>query len=104
LAPELELLRDQNFAKRVLSGEPYWEDVFKELSRAVPGTVYLTELNFENGALALEGVIVSAENERVLSDFMLALEKGIFKNVQLVSSKDIQGMSKSTFELKGGFD
>jgi type IV pilus assembly protein PilM len=105
LGAELELIRDQNFVKRSLSTVPYWEDVFKELSNVVPLSVTLTELKVDAGSLLLKGVVVSPEKERVLSDFILAMEKGIFKNAQLVSSKEIQGTAgKNEFEIKCGFD
>ncbi|MEW6008539.1 MAG: pilus assembly protein PilM [Candidatus Omnitrophota bacterium] len=74
---------------QVYSREPLWHDCFVELSNIIGENVYLTRLSHLKDELTLEGVVVSKTDttESILSDLMLKLEKGIFKNVSLIESK-----------------
>ena len=100
LRPQLEQANLQNLANAVLVDEPYWEDVFKELSNIIPVDIYLTELSMKNKVIKMKGIAVSKEGEELLSDFILTLEKGIFKNVKLVKTKDLEEKAGNEFELK----
>ncbi|MBL7068365.1 MAG: type IV pilus assembly protein PilM [Candidatus Omnitrophica bacterium] len=103
IMPQLKLAETQAMADKTLTNEPYWEDVFMEISNVIPGNIYLTELNMKDGAkdgaIEIKGIVDIEEGEGVLSDFILALEKGIFKNVKLITTKDIED-TKSRFEIK----
>lgn len=94
----------QSLASKIMAEEPYWEDIFRELSHLIPSDVYLTEFTREGKKLFLKGVIVSKEKEGTLSDFILNLESGIFKNVKLVTAKERSSGSESEFELEGWVD
>jgi len=48
----------------------------------------------------MKGIVASKDGEEILSDFILILEKGIFKNVKLASTRDIKGEAGNEFELK----
>lgn len=100
LKTEHEKAARQRLTEEILAREPYWEEVFKEISNLIPKEIYLTELSFENHRLHLKGVVVAVEREKVLSDFMLSLEKGIFKNVKLVTTREREDKSAETFELE----
>ena len=76
----------------------------KELSNLIPKEIYLTELAAKGQRISLKGVIVSRNSERVLSDFTLNLEKGIFKNVKLITSRETTDPSASEFELEAWVD
>ncbi len=100
LQPPLERIATQNSANNILAEEPYWEDIFKELSNITPGDVYITELDMENKSIKVKGVIFSEEREEALSGFIFALEKGIFKNVKLVTTKEVEGKKANEYELR----
>lgn len=101
---ELEGAAAKSLANRELAAEPYWEDVFKELSNVIPADVYLTRLEMANGRIVLRGRNASPEKERALSDFILILEKGIFKDVKLVTTKATDEKLGSEFELNARVD
>ena len=96
---QLEQAKLQNSVNMILADEPYWEDVFKELSNIIPSDAYLTELSLENEVIKMKGIIVLEEGEEILSDFIRALEKGIFKNVKY-NTKDIKEKAASEFEIE----
>ncbi len=104
LGPQIEQVEAQRLTDEVLLDEPYWDDVFKELSNIIPADIYLTSLKMDNGVIGIKGVIVSDEREETLSNFILTLEKGIFKNVKLVTAKEMRDRSASEFELHCGVD
>ncbi len=104
LQPQLKKIAEQNLSNSILADEPYWEDVFKELSNITPVGVYLTELSMENKALKMKGIIFSEKREEALSDFIFALEKGTFKNVKLVTTKEIKGEMANEYELRCWID
>ena len=95
LQPQLKQIEVES----LLIDEPYWEDVFKELSNIIPVGIYLTELNMENKTMRMRGIVTSKEAEESLSNFILTLERGIFKNVKLVTSKKIEEKLVNEFEL-----
>ncbi len=80
---------------------PHWQEVLKELSHVVADRMYLVELNAEDDKLSLKGVIRGGgDAEVILSQFMLTLEKGLFKNVKLVTSKKKEKETESSeFEI-----
>jgi len=99
ILPQLKLTETQTMADRALADEPYWEDVFMEISNVIPKEMYLTELNLKGGEIEIKGIAETKEGEGVLSNFILGLERGIFKNVKLITTKDIED-TKSRFEIK----
>jgi len=100
LKPQLSQVEAQS----LLTDEPYWEDIFKELSIIIPADIYLTEFSMQNKTIIMKGVVVSREREESLSNFILALGKGLFKNVKLVTTKEIREKSANEFELICGID
>jgi Tfp pilus assembly protein PilN len=91
-------------AHRVLVDEPQWEDIFTELGNLLPPNVHLTNLKIMNNAIYLKGVVASADGEQVLANLILTLEKGLFRNVKLVASRQIEGQTGIEFELKCWID
>jgi hypothetical protein len=63
-------------------------------------------MNMEDEIVHLKGVIAGSTTAEVtLSKFMRALEKGIFKNVSLVTlKKKLPDSLTSEFEITGGID
>ena len=83
----------------LLAKEPYWDDVFKELSNIIPSDIYLTELSMENNVMRMRGIVNSQEPEESLSNFILTLERGLFKNVKLITTREITGKTANEFEI-----
>ncbi len=84
----------------IMADEPYWEDMFMELSNRVSDRLFLEHIEMKNNTLTMMGVVDSARGEQILSDFMLALGKGMFDNVMLVSSRALDEKGSVEFELK----
>ncbi len=74
---------------QIYSREPGWRDCFLELSNIIGENIYLTHLSYIKDELTLEGVVISKSDsaESILSSLLLKLEKGIFRNVNLIESK-----------------
>ena len=100
LAPQIKELETQRLVDRIRRGLPYWEDVFVELSNVTPSNIYFTALDMQDRVIKLYGIAVSKEAEKDLSSFILTLEKGIFNNVKLVTTKEIKEKSVNEFEIK----
>jgi len=86
----------------IIIREPYWEDVFKEMSHLVPVNIYLIHFDMEEQMVTLKGEInhKMPDAPSDLSSFMLALENGIFRDVSLVSTrKKVDNMNASEFEI-----
>jgi type IV pilus assembly protein PilM len=104
LLPQTEELPKQAFIGSILNQRICWSDALKEISNLIPGQVCLTEMNAQENILGLKGQIKSDAmvREQVLTGFMRSLEKGIFKEVKLVSTKDSSKENLNTFELRLG--
>ena len=63
-------------------------------------------MNVQESILTLKGQIKTAgqAKEKVLTEFMSSLEKGIFKEVNLISTKDSSQDKLNTFELRLGIE
>jgi len=83
----------------LLADEPYWKDVFKELSNLIPGDIYITRLGMRNKIITIRGIAPSGQGQERVSNFILTLQKGIFNNVKLVSTKEIPGKAAKEFVL-----
>lgn len=103
LKSRVEEVRKQASLGGVLRRRVYWSDALKEIGNRIPRQIRLSELTAAKNRLTLKGRIKSSDlaEEKVLTEFMNSLEKGIFKEVNLISSK--KGLSRDkpyTFELR----
>lgn len=103
LAPHIGEVQKQAFLATALKERIYWSDALKEISNLIPAQVCLTSLNTQKKSLILKGEIKSSgmAEQKILTEFMNLLERGIFKEVNLVSTK--KGLSQDrpyTFELR----
>lgn len=96
----LAKVEQENLVQQVLSEEPYWEDLFKELSHRTPGEIHLTGLEAREKKIYIKGMVASKGKESVLSGFIRSLEQGIFKNVELLQAKEMTDPSISEFKLE----
>ena len=106
LSPQIEELPKQAFLCSILNQRIYWSDALKEISNFIPGLMYLTEMNAKENILTLKGEIKSPAmaGEQFLTEFMCSLEEGVFKEVNLISSKDSPEDKLNTFELRLGIE
>jgi Tfp pilus assembly protein PilN len=102
LSPQIEELPKQAFLGGILNQRIYWSDALKEISNLIPEQVRLTEMNTKENLLTLKGEIKSPGpvREQILTELMRSLEKGIFKEVNLISTKDSSEDELNTFELR----
>lgn len=86
----------------LVHGLPAWGEVFRELSNVLPAGMHLTELGMKDNTISFKGVIHQNDQdmEVALSRFMLTLENGIFKNVQLIKTQKVDSSSME-FEVSG---
>jgi len=100
LDPLYKKAEAHHLANMVLVDEPHWEDIFKELSHIIPKDIHLSNMSMKNKIITMKGIVASEEGENLLSDFILSLEKGIFKDVKLVNTRDLPGGEGNEFELQ----
>lgn len=98
-----EILRRQSLINGILNNTPLWNEIFKELSNIVPKEIVLTEMRMENNTLVMKGEIsgTGRDREEILSNYISALERGMFKHVSLLSAKIGEAeKGKAEFEIK----
>lgn len=100
----LEEASTQRLAAELMSREPYWEDILKELAGASPRGVYLTRLRFQDRTFFLSGSVVSGDRETQVTEMIRNLEQGLFSRVRLVTSRDVDPETGSLFEINCGMD
>jgi len=102
LSPQIEELPKQAFLQSILNQRIYWSDALKEISNLAPEQICLTGMNAKENILTLKGEIKSPglAREKALTEFMRSLEKGIFKEVNLISTKGSSQDKLNTFELR----
>jgi type IV pilus assembly protein PilM len=98
LAPQIKRAEAVVLANKVLADEPQWEDVLKELSNLIPDYIHIEEIKMENRIITIQGVASSNDAEQAIANFVLTLENGLFANVKLVSTRDLE--QGAEFELK----
>lgn len=98
----IKTAKDRIAAKNILADEPHWEEAFKELSNLIPADIYLQEIRMENRIITMKGIVTSENGEQLLSDFIGALGKGMFKDVKMIKMKDID--KGNEFELNCGVE
>jgi len=104
LDPQHKKAEAHHLANMVLIDEPHWEDAFKELSNIVPESIHLTSLSMKDNIIFMNGIVNSSNGERILSDFVLTLEKEMFTDVKLISIVDLQDKDGNKFKLKCWID
>jgi len=99
LKHQLKKAEAHHLANKVLVNEPHWEDGFRELSNLIPESIHLSGMEFKDGKIIMRGIVTSEDGERVLSDFIISLEKGLFEKVTLVETKDLKDRTGNEFVL-----
>lgn len=100
LSPQLRNAHEKHLANLVLVNEPHWEDIFRELSNILPIDIHLKSMQMKNGVITLKGVVEAANGEEIISRFIVALEDGIFRDVKLIMTRDLDGFQGNEFEIR----
>jgi hypothetical protein len=96
-------VKKKMFLAKALSGRVYWSDALKEIGNRIPGQIRLAELSVREKGCILKGRIKPANEgeEKVLIGFMNSLGEGIFKKVDLITTKKGSSVDELyTFELR----
>jgi type IV pilus assembly protein PilM len=101
LNPQFEKAEAHHLANMVLVEEPHWEDIFRELSHLIPDDIHLTNINMNDGVIMIHGIVLLKHGEQYLSEFILSLNRGIFKNMKLVSIRDLKNREGNEFAVRG---
>jgi len=89
----------QAVTARIFLKEPYWEDVFQELSQVYPKEVTLSEFSYQNGSFTMRGSFRLSHNEKLLSKMLSQIEGPIFLKPRLVNSE--RNDKEVTFTIEG---
>lgn len=87
-------------ARQILSDEPQWEDLFTEISNLIPDNVHIENFSMRNNVISIKGIAATKDGERLLADFMLSLESGVFDKVRMVNTKKIGETGGTEFEIQ----
>ncbi len=71
----------------ILSQEPYWEEVFRELAHAFPDNVILTDVSYEQNSLVLVGNILQTGTKASVPKLLQTMEGPIFHKVVLINTE-----------------
>ena len=102
LIPQTVAMQLMLVADQIQGGRPHWEDALREISNVMQLKMYLTELSMSDDELSFAGVINQGDQgaQKILSNFMITLEDGIFKDVSLVTSRrSTEGALTFEFEI-----
>jgi len=102
LVPQMASLRMMFVADQIQGSHPHWEDALREISNAMQPKMYLTKLSLNNDVIHFKGIITQRDQgaQGILSNFMITLENGIFKDVSLVASKrETEGKLSFEFQI-----
>lgn len=99
LSPRLHEARVFATIASLAAAEPRWDEVLNEFSNLVPDNVYFTEFGFAEKAITVKGVLIPGEKKSGLSEFIAALEGGILKETQIVTTRKTPD-GTTEFELK----
>lgn len=86
-AIEAKIRKAKLLADSLLSREPYWDDMFRELATAFPGDVILETVGYDMGTLTVKGIVPASNHEASVSKLALALEGPVFRKASLLSSE-----------------
>lgn len=101
---ELPAARAAVSAHQQLRSDPSCEEFFRKVSVLTPAEVYLTDLALQDKEVSLRGRIRrgGAGSEQVLGQFMKTLKEELFTDVQLKSSRQMEGTGGGVeFEVGG---
>ncbi|MDP8212749.1 MAG: pilus assembly protein PilM [Candidatus Zapsychrus exili] len=92
LTSGLKQLYQDQLVLRVKNDQHDWGEILKDVSNVTPNNMFLDKFAMGKEKITIKGSInqEARDGETTLSDFMLGLEEGMFKNVRLVSTNKIE--------------
>ncbi|MBM3249098.1 MAG: hypothetical protein FJZ10_06760 [Candidatus Omnitrophica bacterium] len=83
-----------------------WSGVLKQLSRVKPKSITLNSLTVGETEISMQGSVSNSagDAENILSRFIVALEKGIFKEVSLTNAQKYEEAQVLDFNLNSKLD
>ncbi len=102
LKQQIGEIKDYSGLSDCLARQPYYEDVFKEVSNVIPSGIYLKELQLQKGIINLKGVVASTitNPEEVISIFARSLEAGLFQNVKFIAIQEAAGVKEFKLQME----
>ena len=106
LKPVLQDVRELQLAATIVQNEPYWGEVLKELAYLTPRNIHLTRIRMQQGTIFISGVFVSGSDnsDAQITEYISALESGLFNQVRLLASKEMANEPGNVFELRMGVE
>lgn len=102
-----QISKKRAIIEQILSPQPYWQEVLKEISNIVPFDITLTNLIVDKRNFILKGILSSEEEGKraPLTVFIVKLENSIFKNIEILDiKKDALSRNRILFEIKCELD
>ncbi len=102
-----QISKKRAIIEQILSPQPYWQEVLKEISNIVPFDITLTNLIVDKRNFILKGILSSEEEGKraPLTVFIVKLENSIFKNIEILDiKKDALSRNRILFEIKCDLD
>jgi len=95
-----------NLLQSLLGRRKVWSLILRELGRLLPEDITLDSLTVSETAVTIKGVVSSAKQppENILSVFITSLEKGIFRDVALISTQKNEEQRTLDFSLSSKLD
>ncbi|MDP2940025.1 MAG: hypothetical protein Q8O13_08105 [Candidatus Omnitrophota bacterium] len=95
-----------NLVKSLLRRRNVWSGVLKDISRLLPPSIILTNLTVNETEVTLKGAVSVTKQspENILSDFIVSLDKGIFKDISLASAQKSEEAGTLEFSLSAKLD
>ncbi len=103
IVPEMARARVALEVQQRQKQEPPWEEMFRQMSLALPREAYLTAFSVEERRMTLRGRVrdLGRATDLVLAGFIRSLNEGVFTEAQLVSSRqDETGSREAEFEIR----
>jgi len=99
LRPQVKEAEMQSLVNKILANEPRWEEIYAELGSLIPDSIYLTGLTMRSTIMTMRGIVEADDGERILADFIMTLERGLFNSVKLISTRRLDKGAGTEFEI-----
>lgn len=101
-----EVQQRLSLVKSLLRRSRVWSEVLKQLSKVKPKSITLNSLTVTETEITMQGSVSDSagDAENILSRFIVALEKGIFKEVSLTNAQKYEESGVLDFNMNSKLD